>query len=121
MEILFFIPERPNSIFILGEVLNPSTLRYDPNASLSSYLSLAGGLTDEADKSKIFVILPNGQASTLKNSLFNANKNNILPGSTIVVTRDSRPLDALKLTAVITPILSNLATSAAALAAISDN
>ena len=45
-----------------------------------------------------------------------------LPGSTIVVSRESRPLDGVKLSfKIITPILADLATSAAAIAAISDN
>ena len=40
--------------------------------------------------------------------------------STIVVARDSRPFDAIKITQIVTPILADLATSAAAIAAISD-
>jgi hypothetical protein len=38
-----------------------------------------------------------------------------------VVPRDSRPFDAIKITTIITPILADLATSAAAIAAISNN
>ena len=116
-----FIPERPYSISVLGEVLNSSTLRYNPNFSVDDYISSAGGLTDQADASKIFFILPNGQAKIVKKSLFRNGANEILPGSTVVVTRDSKPWDAIKLTQVVTPILADLATSAAAIAAISDN
>ena len=43
-----------------------------------------------------------------------------MPGSTVVVSRDARPWDAVKLTQIITPILADLATSAAAIAAISN-
>jgi protein involved in polysaccharide export with SLBB domain len=114
------IPQRPNSISVLGEVLNPSTLRYEPSFSLEDYLSLSGGLTDQADRSKILIISPSGQARTPRKTLFARNSNEILPGSTVVVTRDSKPWDAIKLTEVITPILADLATSAAAIAAISD-
>ncbi len=53
-------------------------------------------------------------------TLFGRNQN-LLPGSTIVVARDSRPFDAIKITQIVTPILADLATSAAAIAAISDN
>lgn len=114
-----FIPKRPDSVTVVGEVLNSSTLRYRPSYSLSRYLDSAGGLTDEADNNKVFTILPNGQASVVKNGFFNK-RANILPGSTIVVPRDSRPLDAVALTKIITPVLADLATSAAAIAAISD-
>ena len=51
---------------------------------------------------------------------FFSSKHNILPGSTIVVSRESRPLDGVNLAQIITPILADLATSAAAIAAISD-
>jgi protein involved in polysaccharide export with SLBB domain len=115
-----FVPERPNSVSVLGEVLNPSTLRYEPSYSLSDYLSLSGGLSNQADRERILIIFPNGQAKTPRSGLFQRNTNLILPGSTIVVTRDSQPWDAIKLTTVITPILADLATSAAAIAAISD-
>jgi len=115
-----FIPKRPNTVSIIGEVLNSSSQRYIPGLSMKDYLSLSGGLSDQADKNKIFVIFPNGQAKILKSSFFSGSRNNILPGSTIVVARDSKPWDAIKLTEVITPILADLAQSAAAIAAISD-
>ena len=74
---------------------------------------------DAADRDKIFVILPDGKSQLVKRSLFSSSTY-ILPGSTIVITRDSRPFDAISLTQIITPILADLATSAAAIAAISD-
>ena len=114
------IPKRPNSVSVVGEILNSSTLRYIPGQSLEDYIALSGGLSEQADRDKIFVIFPNGQAKIIKKTLFSRADNEILPGSTIVVTRDSKPWDALKLTEVITPILADLATSAAAIAAISD-
>ena len=115
-----YIPKRPNFVSVIGEVLNSSTQRYIPGLSLEEYISLSGGLSDQADRDKVFVILPSGQAKIIKRTLFSRVDNEILPGSTIVVTRDSKPWDALKLTEVITPILADLATSAAAIAAISD-
>ena len=114
-----FIPKRPNSISVVGEVLYSSTLGFDPDLGVDEYIDLAGGLKDSADKEKIFVILPDGRSSLVKRSLFSS-KNILIPGSTIVVSRDPRPFDAINLTSIITPILADLATSAAAIAAISD-
>ena len=48
-------------------------------------------------------------------------ENELLPGSTIVVSRNPDPYNWLKLTSVLTPILSDLAISAASISAISDN
>ena len=113
------IPKRPSSVSIVGEVLNTATVGFNPNLTVDEYIALAGGLNDTADKNKIFIILPNGKSQLVKKSFFSSNKD-ILPGSTIVISRDSRPFDAINLTQIITPILADLATSAAAIAAISD-
>jgi protein involved in polysaccharide export with SLBB domain len=111
------IPKRPDSVSVVGEVLSSSTLSFDPEKGVDYYLSLSGGLKDSADKDKIFIIYPNGKSELVKRNLFSSN-NILLPGSTVFVSRDPRPFDAINLTQIITPILANLATSAAALAAI---
>lgn len=112
-----FIPKRPDSVSVVGEVLNSSTLTFDPSKNVDYYLSLSGGLKDSADKDKIFIIYPNGKSELVRRNLFSSN-NMLLPGSTVYVSRDPRPFDAINLTQIITPILADLATSAAALAAI---
>tara|TARA_B100000575_G_scaffold29465_1_gene19864 strand:+ start:1965 stop:3758 length:1794 start_codon:yes stop_codon:yes gene_type:complete len=115
------VPKRPESVSVAGEVLNSATHRFNPNFSVEDYLELSGGLTNEADKSRILVIKPNGQSVLHKKRLFFKNTNAILPGTTIVVSRDTRPFDAIQLTQIVTPILADLATSAAAIAAISND
>ncbi len=114
-----YIPRRPSSVSIVGEVLNSASVGFNPDLSVDQYIALAGGLKDSADEDKIFVILPDGKSQLVKRSLFGSNKQ-IMPGSTVVISRDSRPFDAISLTQIITPILADLATSAAAIAAISD-
>ena len=114
-----YVPKRPSSVSIVGEVLNSATVGFNPGFTIDEYIDQAGGLKDSADRNKIFVILPNGKAQLVKKSLFKSEKG-ILPGSTIVISRDSKPFDAIRWTQIITPILADLATSAAAIAAISD-
>ena len=114
-----YVPKRPSSVSIVGEVLNSATVGFNPGFTIDEYIAQAGGLKDSADRNKIFVILPNGKAQLVKKSLFKSEKG-ILPGSTIVISRDSKPFDAIRWTQIITPILADLATSAAAIAAISD-
>ena len=58
-------------------------------------------------KIKFLLFYPNGQSKLVKNIPFFF-KIIILPGSTIVVSRDSRPFDAISLTQIITPILADL-------------
>ncbi len=114
-----FIPNRPSSVSIVGEVLYSATVGFDPNWTVNQYIDSAGGMKDTADRDRTFVIFPDGRSQLVKNSFFASNKE-IMPGSTIVISRDSRPFDAISLTQIITPILADLATSAAAIAAISD-
>ena len=114
-----YVPKRPSFVSIFGEVLNATSVGFNPELSVYEYIELSGGLNDSADENKIFIIQPNGKSELVKRSLFSS-KNTILPGSTIVISRDSRPFDAINLTQIITPILADLATSAAAIAAISD-
>jgi len=117
-----FVPKRSSSVSVVGEVLNSTTHIFDESLSVDDYIKLSGGTTDGADLSRMFVILPNGQSIQFRKRLFqNDASSRLLPGSTIVVSRNPDPYDWLKLTSVITPILSDLAVSAAAIAAISDN
>ena len=117
-----FIPKKSSSISVVGEVLNSSTLLYREELSIQDYIDLSGGTTEGADLSRIFIILPNGQSLIYKRKLFqNDLTNQLLPGSTIVVSRNPDPYNWLKLTSIITPILSDLAISAASLSAISND
>lgn len=115
-----YIPKRPNSISIVGEVLNSSTITFQPTFNVEDYINYAGGLNSSADKTRIFVIYPDGRSELTKRTLFKSS-NVLIPGSTIVIPRDSRPFDAFQITSIITPILADLATSAAAIAAISND
>ena len=86
---------------------------------IDNYIDRAGGLRDTADISNIYIIFPNGESSPVSRRSFN-NKNPglLVPGSTIVIPRDPRPFDWLVMSKTVAPIFANLATSAAAIAAI---
>ena len=113
------IPRRQSSVHIVGEVTNPVSLMYDPELSIRGYISRAGGFTSSADSDRTLVITPDGVTKVYRSRIFGKG-DNILPGSTLVVSRSTRPFDAISITQIITPILADLATSAAAIAAISD-
>jgi len=122
-----YMPSIQTTVTVVGQVLNPVTVPHIVGASFDDYLKLAGGLKQEADKNKVYALLPSG-AALKKNRLMlpvlpfaSFDRNDILPGSTIVVPRKARPLDSLALVETITPILANLSITAASIAAISDN
>ncbi len=117
-----FMPKRTQSISVVGEVLSPITHVYDSELSVEDYISLSGGLTDGADNDRIFIVGPNGQATLFSKRLFSLNlSSTLLPGSTIVVSRNPQPFDWLKLSGIITPIFSDLAIAAASISAISND
>jgi len=91
-------------------------------------LRLAGGTKKEADRSKIYALQPNGVSLRRKNGFkipllpfMPFERDDILPGGTLVVPRQARPLDSLALVETITPVLANLSVTAASIAAISKN
>ena len=125
---IIYIPPMQSTVTIVGQVLNPVTVPHEPGANFDEYIKFAGGLKKEADKRKIYAVLPNGisigRAQGLRLPVLPFmpfDKSDILPGSTIIVPRQARPLDSLALVETITPILANLAVTAASIAAISDN
>lgn len=125
---IIYMPPLQNTITIVGQVLNPVTVPHKVGNSFDDYLKLAGGLKKGADKGKIYAVLPNGVSTRRKNRinlpvipLMPFDRSDILPGSTIIVPRQARPLDSLALVETVTPILANLAVTAASIAAITDN
>lgn len=113
-----YMPKRPVSVTVIGEVLNPGTLEYMPNLSFRQYVDRAGGFGQAADGSRVFVILPNGTAQKIKTSFWASRSPDIPPGSVVVVPRDAAPFNTLAFSERVFGILSNLAVSAAALVVI---
>ncbi|MEC7910386.1 MAG: SLBB domain-containing protein [Pseudomonadota bacterium] len=115
------IPVRSNSVTVTGDVYSPATLPFRSRAKSSDYIKQTGGLRRSAEKSQIFVILPDGQSRSLKGGIWLFGKEFIAPGSTIVIPRQTKPFDWLVLSESIAPIFANLATSAAAIKVLGDD
>jgi protein involved in polysaccharide export with SLBB domain len=123
-----YMPKLLNTVTVVGQVLNPVTVPHKAGEKFDYYLKLAGGTKKEADRSKIYVLQPNGVSLRRKNGFkipllpfMSFERDDILPGGTLVVPRQARPLDSLALVETITPILANLSVTAASIAAISKN
>ena len=81
------IPEMINTVKISGEVLYPNSVVYVPKKRLKYYIGQAGGYSDEANKSKAFVIYMNGHVERGRNAV-------IEPGCQIIVPTKPRRDDA---------------------------
>ena len=104
-----FIPKRPMSVRVNGEVLSPASLQFRERKKPLEYIHEAGGFTYHADKDRTFVLYPDGSAQPLQVSSWNYRATFIPPGSTIVVPRDPKPFDFIQSAKDISQILSNLA------------
>ena len=109
------VPKNPNTISVLGEVLNPIAFEYSKNMNIRSAINQAGGYQQYADKTRVYVIKASGIIQKPRRNIFAGNVE-LGPGDTIVVPRkfiSDRPgIDALL---PLTQILSDLSFSAAAL------
>ncbi|MCW5632641.1 MAG: SLBB domain-containing protein [Rubrivivax sp.] len=54
------VPPRPTTVGVFGSVFNAATYLHAPGRTIGDYLRLAGGPTKGADEGSIFVIRPNG-------------------------------------------------------------
>jgi protein involved in polysaccharide export with SLBB domain len=114
-----YIPKRPSTVTVSGEVLNNGSFQYQAGLATRDYLQLAGGTTQEADDNRIFVVLPDGSAQLTRRSwLTFANADLIPPGSTIIVPRDLQPFNLTQFLRDATQITSQLAVTAASIAVI---
>jgi polysaccharide export outer membrane protein len=116
---LIYIPQRPSTISVLGQVMQPGSLPYRSGNTLEDYIQMAGGYSPTSDESNTFIVLPDGSARKVETSWLNFSSVNLPPGSSIVVPRDITPLDTRQLILDVTGIFSQLAVTAASLAVLS--
>ena len=76
-----FIPKNTNTVTINGAVMVPNTVSYIKGKNVDYYLNQAGGYSDNAKKSKKFIVYMNGQVTKVKGS----GKKQIEPGCEIIV------------------------------------
>lgn len=79
------IPKQLQTVRMVGEVLLPTTTRFESGSSLKYYISKAGGFTENARKSKSYVVYANGDAAQTKGFLGIKKYPKLLPGAEIVV------------------------------------
>lgn len=116
-----YIPRRPMTVRVYGEVLSPANLQFRKDKTPNTYVDEAGGLTYYADDDRAFVLYPDGSAQPLQISAWNHKAMMVPPGSTIVVPRDPKPFDFIESAKDITQILSNLAITSVFVRDIKDN
>jgi protein involved in polysaccharide export with SLBB domain len=84
------IPPMPGTVSVFGAVYNQNSYLYEKGARASSYLSLAGGPTRDADKRSIYVVRADGSVvSSRQRGWFGSIRGDVMmPGDAIVVPED---------------------------------
>lgn len=120
------IPEKPDHVYIYGEVSYEGALKYEKLKSLEHYLEKSGGLKENADYKAIYVLHPNGdtQRTSIKRNLFQNSPDDELvlhPGSIIFVPRGIDDTATTRLAAqAYVSILGNIGIALASLSSIKD-
>ncbi|MDD3037289.1 SLBB domain-containing protein [Bacteroides sp.] len=80
------IPKNTNTVAIDGAVMVPNTVSYLEGKDIDYYLNQSGGYSDNAKKSKKFIIYMNGQVTRVKGN----GRKQIEPGCEIIVPSKSK-------------------------------
>ena len=75
------IPKNNNTVTINGAVMVPNTVSYMKGKDIDYYINQAGGYSENAKKSKKFIVYMNGQVTKVKGS----GKKQIEPGCEIII------------------------------------
>lgn len=94
-----FVPTRPHTVSVLGQVFNPNTVAFKKEFSPIDYINASGGLKKSADTKNIYIVKANGFVVPLKS--YNVGSNwitgsprqssshrQVSPGDSILVPED---------------------------------
>ena len=109
-----FVPKKLETVRLRGELLNPTTVRHQNNKTTKYYINNAGGFKSRADRSKTYVIYPNGLARATKKFLFFNIYPKVVAGSEIIVPQKLEKKSSFE-AATLTTIVTGLATLVLAL------
>lgn len=116
-----FMPKQPNFVLVLGDVSNPGAVQYQAGRAPREYVMDVGGTQFSADKSRIYVVYPNGLARPIKSSVWRGSNAVVPPGSTVIVPKNLDPLFKLDFVSNIVSIVGALVSSVATVAIVARN
>ena len=81
------VPKADNSIEVSGEVQKPTAISYYKGLTSISAVNKSGGFTNNAKRSRLYVVYQNGDIGSTKKFLFFNNYPKLLPGSKIFIPK----------------------------------
>lgn len=108
------IPQPPKTVSVIGSVKNPSTVVYRVGLNLDDYVQQAGGMTEDASKSEMYVVKANGSTEGAYVRI-----KDMKPGDTIVIPQKiEAKTPQLSLWQSVASIVGSVALAAAGIAVI---
>lgn len=108
------VPREQQEVMVLGEVQDSTSHLYHPELSRDDYINQSGGLTDQADRRRIYVVRADGNVVTGNRGWFRGGADvQIHPGDAIVVPLNAEKLPTLTLWQSASSIIFNIAFAAA--------
>ena len=80
-----FVSAQTTSVKISGEVYAPKRVSYAASSNFNAYLRLGGGVTQEGNGRRAYVVYPNGLSKATRRYLFWVVRPKVVPGAEIVV------------------------------------
>jgi polysaccharide biosynthesis/export protein len=109
------VPRARQYVTVIGEVQNPTSHIWKPGLSRDDYIQLSGGITQRADKGRIYVVRADGSVVAQQTSRWFSRTAAIHAGDTIVVPINAEKVPALTMWKDVTTILYNIAIAVAAI------
>lgn len=124
-----YIPSNPQTVQVMGAVYNQTAFVYDKDRGISSYIDLAGGYTENADKKRVYILKADGTAVRAGGGFLGITWNKdskrwelgdqeLEPGDTIVVPEKLERIAWLREIKDITQILYQIAVTTGVLIAL---
>ncbi|WP_186757030.1 SLBB domain-containing protein [Echinicola salinicaeni] len=79
------VPKQLQTVRMRGDVIYPTTVRYENNRSMKYYIDRAGGFETRAKKKRTYVVYANGEVARTKSFLFFKSFPRVEPGSEVIV------------------------------------
>ena len=79
------VPKQLQTVRLRGDVIYPTTVRYENNRTLKYYIDRAGGFDNRAKRRRTYVVYANGEVARTKSFLFLKSFPQMEPGSEVIV------------------------------------
>jgi polysaccharide export outer membrane protein len=106
------VPQIQQTVNVLGSVVNPTAVMYDPYMTVKDYVQSVGGPTKDADVKRTYVIRVNGAAVSKTGWIGNVDSMRLDPGDTIIVPEEIEHIAWLKEIKDVATIIGQIALTA---------